>query len=189
MEKSDETLMLQFQTGDLRSFDTLVKRWEKPLLNYCYRMVNDIALAEDLRQEVFLRIYRSAKKYRPTAQFPTWMYRIATNLCLDTLAKQKHRKEIPIDAYRESESEGFDERLIDPSDAPDAVVVKKEIESHVRSVLVRLPENQRIVVIMRHYNGMKFREIAEVLECPISTVKSRMAAGMERLGQMLLKQK
>jgi RNA polymerase sigma-70 factor (ECF subfamily) len=189
MEKSDETLMLQFQTGDLHSFDTLVKRWEKPLLNYCYRMVNDIALAEDLRQEVFLRIYRSAKKYRPTAQFPTWMYRIATNLCLDTLAKQKRRKEIPIDAYLESESEGFGEKLVDLSDTPDAAVVKKEVESHVRSVLVRLPENQRVVVIMRHYNGMKFREIAEVLECPISTVKSRMAAGMERLGQMLLKQK
>ena len=188
MAKSDEALMLQLQTGDLRSFDTLVKRWEKPLLNYCYRMVNDIALAEDLRQEVFLHIYRSAKKYRATAQFSTWMYRIATNLCLDTLAKQQHRKEISMDAYLESESEGFGEQLIDPSDAPDAAVVKKETESQVRSALVRLPEDQRVVVIMRHYNGMKFREIAEVLERPISTVKSRMAAGMERLGQMLSKQ-
>ncbi len=188
MEKSDQTLMLQLQAGDLRSFDTLVKRWEKQLLNYCYRMVNDIALAEDLRQEIFLRIYRSAKTYRPTAQFSTWMYRIATNLCLDTLAKQQRRKETPIAAYLESESEGVDERLIDPSDAPDTVVVKKETETRVRSALARLPEDQRIVVIMRHYNGMKFREIAEVLECPISTVKSRMAAGLERLNKMLSKQ-
>ena len=188
MEKSDEALMLQFQTGDLHSFDTLVKRWEKPLLNYCYRMVNDIALAEDLRQEVFLRIYRSAKKYRPTAQFSTWLYRIATNLCLDTLAKQQRRKETPIAAYLESESEGFDERLIDPSDAPDAAVVKKETESRVRSALASLPEDQRGVVIMRHYNGMKFHEIATIVERPISTVKSRMAAGMERLSKMLSKQ-
>ena len=112
MAKSDEALMLQLQTGDLRSFDTLVKRWEKPLLNYCYRMVNDIALAEDLRQEVFLRIYRSAKTYRPTAQFSTWMYRIATNLCLDTLAKQQRRRETPIAAYLESESKGLDEKLV-----------------------------------------------------------------------------
>ena len=171
MEKSDEALMLQLQTGDLCPFDILVKRWEKPLLNYCYRMVNDISLAEDLRQEVFLRIYRSAKTYRPTAQFSTWMYRIATNLCLDTLAKQQHRKEMPIDAYLESESEGFDERLIDPSAAPDTAVVKKEIESRVRSVLARLPEDQRVVVIMRHYNGMRFHEIAAIVESPISTVK------------------
>ena len=188
MEKSDEALMLQLQAGDLRSFDTLVKRWDKPLLNYCYRMVNDITLAEDLRQEVFLRIYRSAKTYRPAAQFSTWMYRIATNLCLDTLAKQKRRKETPIAADLESKFEGFDDRLIDPSDTPDTVVVKKEIESRVRSALASLPEDQRVVVIMRHYNGMKFHEIAEIVERPVSTVKSRMAAGMERLSRMLSSQ-
>ena len=188
MEKSDEALMLQLQTGDLHAFDILVKRWEQPLLNYCYRMVNDITLAEDLRQEVFLRIYHSAKTYRPRAQFSTWLYRIATNLCLDTLAKQQRRKEIPMDAYSESESEDFDDRLIDPSDTPDAVVVKKESERRVRSALARLPEDQRVVVTLRHYNGMKFHEIAEIVERPVSTVKSRMVAGMERLSKMLSKQ-
>ena len=187
MEKSDEALMLQLQTGDLRSFDMLVKRWEKRLLNYCYRMVNNITLAEDLRQEVFLRVYRSAKTYRPRAQFSTWLYRIATNLCLDTLAKQQRRKEIPMDAYLESESEGFGERLIDPSDTPEATVVKKETESRVRLALAHLPEDLRVVVTLRHYNGMKFQEIAEIVERPISTVKSRMAAGMERLSKMLSK--
>ena len=188
MAKSDEALMLQLQAGDLRSFDILVKRWEKRLLNYCYRMVNDIALAEDLRQEVFLRIYRSAKTYRSMAQFSTWMYRIATNLCLDTLAKQQRRKEIPMETYIESGSEGFDEKLIDPSEAPEAAVLKKEIADRVRSALACLPEDQRVVITLRHYHGMKFHEIAEIVECPISTVKSRMAAGMERLSRMLARQ-
>ena len=187
MEKSDEALMLQLQAGDLHAFDILVKRWEQPLLNYCYRMVNDITLAEDLRQEVFLRVYRSAMTYRPTAQFSTWMYRIATNLCLDTLAKRQRRKEMPLDAYLKSEYEGLDERFIDPSEAPDATVLKKEIESRVRSALACLPEDQRIVVIMRHYHDLKFQEIAEILERPISTIKSRMAAGLERLSKMLSK--
>lgn len=188
MEKPDEALMLQLQTGDLLSFDTLVKRWEKPLLNYCYRMVNDLPLAEDLRQEVFLRIYRSAKTYRPTAQFSTWMYRIATNLCLDALTKQQRRKEMSIDTYLDSESEGFDERLIDPSNPPHAVVIRKETESRVRSALARLPEDQRVVVTLRHYNDMKFHEIAAIVERPISTVKSRMAAALERLNKMLSNQ-
>lgn len=188
MEKSDEALMHQLQTGDLRSFDTLVKRWETPLLNYCYRLVNDIALAEDLRQEVFLRIYRSAKTFRATAKFSTWMYRIATNLCINTLAKPGHRKEIPMDTDLELGHEDFDDRLIDPSDTPDVVVIKKELESRVHSALTCLPQNLRVVVIMRHYHDMKFREIAEVLECPISTAKSRLAAGMTRLSQMLSKQ-
>ena len=188
MEKSDEALMHQLQTGDLRSFDTLVRRWEKRLLNYCYRMVNDIALAEDLRQEVFLRIYRSAKTFRATAKFSTWMYRIATNLCINTLAKPGHWKETPVAVYLESESEGFDERFIDPSDPPDAAVVKKETENRVRSALARLPEDQRVVVTLRHYNGMKFHEIAAIVERPISTVKSRMTTGMERLSKMLSKE-
>ena len=188
MQKSDEALMLELQTGDLRSFDILVKRWEKPLLNYCYRMVNNIELAEDLRQEVFLRIYRAATTYRPTAQFSTWLYRIATNLCLDTLAKQQRRKERSIDSSLESESEDFDERLIDPSDAPDAIVLKKEMKDRVRSALTRLPEDQRIVVIMRHYHDLKFHEIAAIVERPISTVKSQMVAGLERLNKMLSKQ-
>ena len=176
--------MLQLQAGNLGSFDTLVKRWEKRLLNYCYRMMNDITLAEDLRQEVFLRIYRSAKTYRPTAQFSTWMYRIATNLCLDTLAKQQRRKETPIAAYLELEPE----RLIDPSDTPDVIVMKQETENRVRLALAHLPEDQRVVVTLRHYNDMKFHEIAAIVERPVSTVKSRMAAGIERLSRMLSKQ-
>jgi RNA polymerase sigma-70 factor (ECF subfamily) len=151
-------------------------------------MVNEIALAEDLRQEVFIRVYRSARTYQATAQFSTWLYRIATNLCLDTLAKQQRRKEIPIAPYLESESEDFDGGFIDPSQKPDEVVVKKELKSLVRLALTRLPEEQRVVVVMRHYDELKFHEIAEILGCPVSTVKSRMAAGMQRLSQMLSKQ-
>ena len=107
--------MFQLQQGNLKSFDILVKRWEKPLLNHCYRMVNDLALAEDVRQEVFLRVYQSAKKYKPTAKFSTWFYRIATNICLDTLAKQQHRKEVALASYLDSELEDFAAGFINPS--------------------------------------------------------------------------
>ena len=188
MAKSDEALMLQLQTGDLRSFDTLVKRWEKPLLNYCYRMVNDTALAEDLRQEVFLRIYRSAKRYRATAQFSTWLYRIAKNLCLDNLAKKGHQNEIPMGTYFELGYRGFDGKFIDLSDTSEAIVIRKEIQNQIHLAMEQLPEDLWGVVTMRHYHDMKFREIAEILECPISTVKSRMISGMARLRQILSRQ-
>ena len=188
MEKSDEALMHQLQTGDSSAFDTLVKRWEKPLLNYCYRMANDITLAEDLRQEVFLRIYRSAKTFRGMAEFSTWMYRIATNLCLDTLDKKGHQAEIPMGDYLTSGCEGLHSSLIDPSDTPDAAAIKKEMESRVHAALAELPEELWMVVTLRHYNDMKFREIAEIVGCPISTAKSRMAIGMERLRQILSSQ-
>jgi RNA polymerase sigma-70 factor (ECF subfamily) len=193
MTTSDEALMLQLQKGDVKSFDLLVKRWEKPLLNHCYRLVNDIALAEDLRQEIFLRVYQAARTYEATAKFSTWVYRIATNLCLDTLAKRQRRKEEPLAHYLDADAKDFDERFfneafIDRSGEPDAVAIETEMKTRVRCALARLPEDQRVVVIMRHYDGLKFHEIAQILGCPVSTVKSRMAAGMQRLSQMLSKQ-
>ncbi len=188
MEKSDETLMCELQRDNLSAFDILVKRWEKPLLNYCYQMVNDLELAEDLRQEVFLRIYRSAKTFRGMSQFSTWMYRIATNLCLDTLAKRGYQAEIPTGDYLTSEFEGSDDKLTDPSDPPEAVAINREMESRVHAALADLPEELRMVVMLRHYHGMKFQEIAESLGCPITTAQSRLAAGTERIKQILLRQ-
>ena len=187
MPISDETLMCQIRMGELKAFDTLVKRWEKPLLNHCYRLVNDVALAEDLRQEVFLRVYQAAKTYQARAKFSTWFYRIATNLCLDTPGKQRRRKETPIIRDMDASPEDFEKAFVDPSQGPDEVAVRKEMESQVRLALGRLPEDQRVVVVMRHYDGLKFNEIADILSCPVSTVKSRMAAGMQRLSQMLSK--
>ena len=182
MPVSDETLMGHIKDGDIESFELLVKRWEQPLLNHCYRLINSIELAEDLRQEIFLRVYRAAGTYQPTAKFSTWLYRIATNLCLDTLAKQQHRKTIPIDSV----SDDLDAKsIVHPVDKPDEIVERKEVERQVRVALERLPENLRVIVIMRYYDGLKFREIADILSCPVSTVKSRMAAGMRRLNQML----
>ena len=174
--------MGHIKDGDIESFELLVKRWEQPLLNHCYRLINSIELAEDLRQEIFLRVYRAAGTYQPTAKFSTWLYRIATNLCLDTLAKQQHRKTIPIDSV----SDDLDAKsIVHPVDKPDEIVERKEVERQVRVALERLPENLRVIVIMRYYDGLKFREIADILSCPVSTVKSRMAAGMRRLNQML----
>ena len=182
MPVSDETLMGHIKDGDIESFELLVKRWEQPLLNHCYRLINSIELAEDLRQEIFLRVCRAAGTYQPTAKFSTWLYRIATNLCLDTLAKQQHRKTIPIDSV----SDDLDAKsIVHPVDKPDEIVERKEVERQVRVALERLPENLRVIVIMRYYDGLKFREIADILSCPVSTVKSRMAAGMRRLNQML----
>ena len=176
--------MCQFQAGDSSAFETLVKRWEKRMLTYCYRRVNDITLAEDLRQEVFLRIYRSANTYQPTAKFSTWIYRIARNLCRDTLAKKGHQAEILMGDYLVSAFRDFDGSLIDLS-TPDVVLANKEIECEIRSALEQLPENQRVATVLRLYHDMQFDEIAQVLGCPISTVKSRVQAGLRCLRQIL----
>lgn len=151
-------------------------------------MVNDTMLAEDLRQEVFLRIYHSAEKYRLTAKFSTWVYRIAANLCLNTLNKKGYQAEIPMGIYLASESEGLGANLIDASSQPEAVVLREELESQIRFAIASLPEDLQTVVTLRYDHNLKFQEIAKILRCPISTVHSRMTAGKKRLKQILLKQ-
>ena len=180
--------MLALQAGDSSAFEVLVQRWEKRLLDHCYHKVNDIALAEDLRQEVFLRIYQSAEKYCPTAKFSTWVYHIATNLCLNILAKKGYQAEIPMGIYLASEFDSLDTNLIDASSQPEAVILKKERESQVRFAIASLPEDLRTVVTLRYDHNLKFQEIAKILRCPVSTAHSRMKVGMQRLKQILARQ-
>ena len=184
MAISDEALMLQIQQQKIRAFDTLVRRWEKPVLNHCYRMLGDRGLAEDLRQETFLRVYHSASRYRAEAKFATWIYRIATNLCFDALSTRKRHRETGLADYLDAENDSWNE-LVAPGRLPDEAAVRHEAANCVREALQKLPESLRVIVVLKHYEELTFREIAEILDLPVSTVKSRMAAGMERLGRML----
>jgi len=188
MQPSDEDLMLRFKDGDQNAFNVLARRWEKPLLNLCYRFLQDIEKAKDVRQEVFLRVYKAAKRYKPSAKFSTWVYRIATNRCLDELRNEKRRNEIALETpYQDKAGRMWllEETLADKSTLPDKIAERNEIAQIVRQAIAQLPDQQRAVVIMRHYEGLKFKEIAEIMGCPESTVKSRMFYGMEHLRRLL----
>jgi RNA polymerase sigma-70 factor (ECF subfamily) len=188
MQPSDEYLMLLFKGGDQSAFNVLVQRWEKPLLNLCYRFLQDIEKAKDIRQEVFLRIYKAAKRYKPSAKFSTWLYRIALNRCLDELRNEKRRNEIALEtSYQDNNGKRWllKEMLVDKSALPDEIAERNEIAQIVKQAIALLPDEQRAVVIMRHYERLKFKEIAEIMGCPESTVKSRMYYGMEHLRRLL----
>jgi len=188
MRPSDEDLMLLFKSGDQNAFNVLVRRWETPLLNLCNRFLQDIEKAKDIRQEVFLRVYKAAKRYKPSAKFSTWLYRITLNCCLDELRNEKKKNRIPLETdYEDNTGKRWllEETLIDRSDLPDEIAEKNEITQIVKCAIAQLPDEQRAVVIMRHYEGLKFKEIAEIMDCPESTVKSRMYYGMEHLRRLL----
>jgi len=188
MQPSDEELMLRLKDGDRGAFNVLARRWEKTLLNLCYRFLQDIEKAKDIRQEVFLRIYKAAKRYKPSARFSTWLYRITLNRCLDELKNEKKRNEIALETpYQDNTGRRWllEEMLVDKSAPPDKVAERNEIAQIVKQAIAQLPDKQRAVVIMRHYEGLKFKEIAEIMGCPESTVKSRMFYGMEHLRRLL----
>jgi RNA polymerase sigma-70 factor (ECF subfamily) len=183
--RTDEEAMLRVKThDDHREFARLVERWEEPIRRLCTRMLGDLHRGEDLKQETFLRLFERRKDYQPTGRFSTFLWRVALNLCYDELRRRNRSKE----SLRESggaEAEGeWDERAADLP-GPDLCAAKLEEGELVRRALAQLPEIYRTVLVLRHYEGLKLAQIAEVLEIPEGTVNSRMAEALIRLGRLL----
>jgi len=183
MAPTDVQLMLDVKAGDEQSFELLLRKYRTPLVNFLYRMVRDTAVAEDLAQEVFLRVYRARQEYAPSAKFTTWMFRIATNLALNSVRDNRHRKlEVSMD---QSVVAGEDEQR--PMEVPDrAPSVEQEMVARCRADMIlkaihSLPEKQRAAVLMHKYQELDYDEIARVLECSESALKSLLFRAYETL--------
>jgi len=184
MEISDHELMRRIKDGDVPAFDVLVRRWEHRLYNVVYKIIYDIETTRDLCQEIFLQVYKSAKKYKPTAQFETWLYRIAINSSINELRKQKRYQMYSLDNQDDAQI-SLDDIMIDRNLKPDEIVQQDEMALCIQNAIAKLPADQRIVVTLRHYEGLKYQQIAEILNCPLGTVKSRMYSAIEQLRTLL----
>lgn len=175
------------QEGDPSSFNMLVWRWEKPLYNFIYKYVGNATLAEDLVQDTFIRVLKSIKRYTHQGSFSTWLYRIAVNLCKDHLK----RKRLPMVSLHDYYTTGSGEkiyvqdRVADERTRTDDSLKAEEREELVRRLLAGLPEEQRIVILLKEYQELTFREIAEVLEVPEGTVKSRLYHALKAMKENL----
>jgi RNA polymerase sigma-70 factor (ECF subfamily) len=190
MWPSDEDLMLSYRDGDEDAFDMLYRRYEKPLLNFIYRMVMNAADAESLCQDVFLRVVRVKRKYKATAQFKAWLFRIALNLCRDKLRRMKHRSHLSLNVFtlsQDDEDAELQDLIPDPSSDPVNYVETDELQALVQVAIASLPEDQHLVVILKEYQELKFSEIADIMNCPIGTVKSLNHRAHEKLRKMLAK--
>ena len=190
MWPSDEELMLSYRDGDEDAFDMLYRRYEKPLLNFIYRMVMNAADAESLCQDVFLRVVRVKRKYRATAQFKAWLFRIALNLCRDRVRKMKHRSHLSLNVLtlsQDDEDAELQDLIPDPSSDPVKYVETDELQALIQGAIASLPEDQHLVVILKEYQGLKLSEIADIMSCPIGTVKSLNHRAHEKLRKMLAK--
>jgi RNA polymerase sigma-70 factor (ECF subfamily) len=183
MARTDVQLMLDVKAGDEQSFELLLRKYKTPLVNFLYRMVRDTAVAEDLAQEVFLRVYRARQEYAPSAKFTTWMFRIATNLALNSVRDNRHRQmEISMDQTVETGEE--EQRALEvPDRAPS---VEQELVARCRAEFIlkaihTLPEKQRAAVLLHKYQELDYDEIARVLECSESALKSLLFRAYETL--------
>jgi RNA polymerase sigma-70 factor (ECF subfamily) len=182
---TDEQAMWRVQTqDDTNAFADLVRRWEKPIQRLCTRMTGDAHWGEDLAQETFARVFAQRKNYRASGKFSSYIWRIALNLCYDELRRVRRRGESSLD---EEQREGVSlvETQATTEPGPDNRLAREESADLVRRAVQRLPESYRSVVILRHYEDLKFREIAELLDIPEGTVKSRMAEALAQLSRIL----
>jgi RNA polymerase sigma-70 factor, ECF subfamily len=182
MTRSDVQLMLDVKAGDDASFDLLLQKYRTPLVNFLYRMVRDTATAEDLAQEVFLRVYRARKQYSPSAKFTTWLFRIATNLALNSVRDNRHRqKDVSIDAASSPDEDATPMQLPAPEMRIDEHMIERDRADYIRKVISQLPEKQRVAVLLHKYEEMDYAEIARILECSESALKSLLFRAYETL--------
>ncbi len=185
MARSDVQLMLDVKSGDDSSFELLLRKYRTPVVNFLNRMVRDAAAAEDLAQEVFLRVYRARGEYLPSAKFTTWMFRIATNLALNSLRDGRYRhQEISIDhsfGAADGENEAPALEVADRQPSIELELIRRDRAERIRRAVEALPEKQRAAVLLHKYQEMDYDEIARVLGCSESALKSLLFRAYETL--------
>ena len=187
-EASDEELLRRFNEGDATAFEVLVRRYQKPLLNFILRSVGDRNTAEELLQDAFLRVVTKSTDFQGNSKFSTWLYTIARNLCIDTGRKMVFRRHRSLDAplrSGEAESATLLDRVAGDEPAADRAVIGQDLQERIALAVEELPEEQREVFLMRELQNLAFKDIAEIVGVPENTVKSRMRYALERLQRAL----
>jgi len=188
-DEADEVLLQAYRAGDVRAFERLVARHEKPVWNFIRRFVRDPATAEDLLQEVFLRVVKSADEWRGAAKFSTWLYTIARNLTVDHARRAVHRNAASLDGPERAGSEStatLHDRIASPDRRADEVASDRETKRRIDEAVAALPADQREVFLMREVMEMPFAEIAAAVGASEPTVKSRMRYALEKLRAALV---
>jgi len=179
---SDAEVMLRVKAGDDSAFEYLVQKYRRPMVSFMYRMAHNATVAEDLAQEVFLRVYRSRENYEASAKFTTWLYRIATNLAVNHARDTRHeRPENIVSIDEPDEDTGLTVDVPDTSISAEENIMRRERMAAIREKVQALPERQKTAVIMHKYQQMDYRQIAEVLKLSESATKSLLFRAYETL--------
>ncbi len=184
VEQSDLELVRRAQRGERGAFDLLVLRYQHKVVKLVARLLRDPTEAEDVAQESFVKAYRALASFRGDSAFYTWMYRIAVNTARNTMASRQRR---PV-AYEGGLSDGEQslmESRLRHTDTPEAAALSEEIRTTVNRAIEQLPEDLRTAIILREVEGLSYEEIAEAMECPVGTVRSRIFRAREAIDRSL----
>jgi RNA polymerase sigma-70 factor (ECF subfamily) len=183
---SDEDLLARFRAGKGEAFGLLVRRYQRELYGYLRRYLADATLAEDVFQNTFLQVFQKIDQYESGRPVRPWLYTIATHQAIDALRRAGRRQTVSLDQLRDTDANGEMHSLLELLQSRQAGDPLGHVEAHERCELVRqsvedLPEHLRATVLLAYYRGMKYKDIADVLEIPVGTVKSRLHVAINRL--------
>jgi RNA polymerase sigma-70 factor (ECF subfamily) len=182
----DAAIMLELRAGNMAGFDFLIQKYRKPIIHFMYRMVHNQAVAEELAQEVFLRVYRARDTYRAEARFSTWLYRIATNLGVNYARDTRHERNASTIYLDETDSEtGTTPDVADSTPSAESRLLNRERLNAIRQHVLALPERQRMAVLMHKYEGMDYKQIGDVLKLSESATKSLLFRAYQTLREKL----
>jgi len=185
VQKNDEELMLAFQQGDASAFGVLFKKYRTPIYAFLVRRCGNRETAADLTQEVFAKVIRKAESFKHQSKFSTWIYTIARNAAIDNGRKAKHRKHTSLDSNVGIDDQKLSDKVAGDDPLPDQTAAAHTLRKDLVAAIAKLPEEQQEVFVLREYQGMPFKEISEVVDARIGTVKSRMRYALEALRQAL----
>jgi len=185
---SEESLIARVQLGDEAAFGELIERYQKQVFNIALRYVHNYDDASDITQEVFIKAYRSVSGFKGKSRISTWLYRIAVNMCLDFIRREKvhSRGLVPLE-IKDDEDGDYELPAPDFSYAPEQVAEQRELQEALQKALDSLPPISREIVMMRDINGMSYQEIADALHIELGTVRSRLARARIRMRNKLIK--
>ena len=182
----DAALMLRVKQGDAAAFAELVDKYKQPVMNVAYRMLHDATEAEDLAQAVFVQVFKSAHRYQVSSKFLTWLFTIARNLCLNEIRRRsRHRAESMDASHPEQEDQPLHQFEDKQTASPPERLLHGELEAKIEEALGDLPENQRLAIVLCRQDELSYEEIARVLGCSVSAIKSLIHRGRETLKQKL----
>jgi RNA polymerase sigma-70 factor (ECF subfamily) len=182
---TDEQLLASYTRGDVLAMAALLRRYKRPLFTFVLRLNGDRHRAEDLLQEVFVRLIEHAHSYEGSARVKTWLYRIARNLSIDEMRRGKHRRHASLDASERDGQDNLHQRVADAAPAADRRAASGQLKDRIAQAIAGLPQDQREVFLLRQVEQLSFKEIAEITTCSENTVKSRMRYALARLQSAL----
>ncbi len=184
VKEHDRELIVRATRGDEAAFRTLLTKYERAVFNICLRMVRNREQAEDLAQDAFMKVFSMLDRYNPSYAFSSWLFKITSNLCIDSIRKRK-LDTLPLDQPIQSAAGEFARQYESPEDNPEKKMMSRELVARLQEAIEGLPPHYRIMILLRHQQDLSYEEIAETLDVPLGTVKARIHRAREMLRNRL----